>query len=238
MTTSVNAASVRTARLAGALYLAVMVFGFFGIAYVPATLEVAGDAAATAERIIASEWLFRSGIVSHLIGQIVFIFLVVTLFRLLETVNERRARLMAILALLGVPMAVLSEVDQLAALSWLESPVNGVFTQAQLQAHAMSLLDQRRQSILVTQVFWGLWLFPLGALVFRSGFLPKVIGVLLIVAGAGYVFDSLAQLLHPGFTVVTSFTFVGEVALMLWLLIKGVSMERSGEAIRQSPNEV
>ncbi|HEY5809772.1 MAG TPA: DUF4386 domain-containing protein, partial [Povalibacter sp.] len=77
---------------------------------------------------------------------------------------------------------------------------------------------------------WGLWLFPLGALVFRSGFLPKVIGVLLIIAGSGYVFDSLAQLLHPGFPVVTSFTFIGEAALMLWLLIKGVNMERSGEA--------
>jgi hypothetical protein len=215
----------RTARLAGALYLAMMPLGVFGILYVPTVLVVPGDAAATAERIAASEGLFRSGIVSHLLSQVVFVFLVLTLFRLLEAVNALLARLMVVLALLGIPIAMMSEVSQLAALMVLDGRVSGTLTQEQIRMHAMSLLDMRSQTILVAQIFWGLWLLPLAVLVFRSGFLPRVIGVLLGIAGAGYFIDSMTQLLSPGFPVVSVVTFVGELALTLWLLIKGVRVE-------------
>jgi hypothetical protein len=216
----------RTARLAGALYLAIMPLGAFGILYVPTALMVPGDAAATAARITSSEGLFRSGIVSHLVSQVVFVFLVLTLFRLLEGVNVRHARLMVVLALLGVPIAMISEVSSLAALITLQNPANGTLSPELIRAQAMSLLDMRAQAILVAQIFWGLWLLPLGALVFKSGFLPRAIGVLLAIAGAGYFVDSMTQLLSPGLPVVSVVTFVGEVALTLWLLIKGVSVER------------
>ena len=216
----------RTARAAGALYLAMMPLGAFGILYVPTALVVPGDAAATAERIAASEGLFRTAIVSHLLSQVVFVFLVLTLYRLFEGVNVRHARLMVVLALLGVPIAMMSEVSALAALMMLDTPASGMLTEGQIHAHAMSLLGVRAQTILVAQIFWGLWLLPLGALAFRSGFVPRVIGVLLAVAGAGYFIDSMTQLLSPGFPVVSVVTFVGELALTLWLLIKGVSAER------------
>jgi hypothetical protein len=175
---------------------------------------------------MASEWLFRSGTVSHLIGQIILIFLVLALYRLLKPVNREHAVLMVVLALLAVPIAFLNESNHLAALRLLANADDGAFTASQLQAQAMLFLDMRQNGILVAQVFWGLWLLPLGLLVFRSGFLPKLIGVLLVVAGAAYVIDSGTQLMFPGHATISQFTFVGEVLLPLWLLIKGVNVER------------
>jgi len=226
MTAGAHASINRTARLAGGLYLALMPFGFFGIIYVPSVLLVSGDAATTSRNIMASEWLFRSGTVSHLIGQIILIFLVLALYRLLKPVNREHAVLMVVLALLAVPIAFLNESNHLAALRLLANADDGAFTASQLQAQAMLFLDMRQNGILVAQVFWGLWLLPLGLLVFRSGFLPKLIGVLLVVAGAAYVIDSGTQLMFPGHATISQFTFVGEVLLPLWLLIKGVNVER------------
>ena len=225
MTTEADESRNRTARRAGLLYLLMMPLGVFGIVYVPSALVVRGDAAATAQRIAASEGLFRSGIVSHLLSQVVFVFLVLSLFRLLESVNGRHARLMVILALLGVPIAMLSELGHLAALSVLDAPA-GAVAPAQVQAQAMTFLDLRTQAVLISQIFWGLWLLPLGSLAYRSGFLPRPIGVLLAIAGVGYFVDSMTQLLAPGFPVVSLFTFVGELALALWLVIKGAGAGR------------
>jgi len=226
MTATGQASVNRTARLAGALYLALMPFGFFGLLYVPSVVVVPGDPAGTAANVMASEWLFRSGTVSHLIGQVIFVFLVLALHRLLKPVNDGHALVMVVLALLGVPMAFLNEVNHLAALRLLGSTNYGAFSANQLQAQAMLFLDMRQDGILVTQVFWGLWLLPLGLLVFRSGFLPRLLGILLAIAGAGYVIDSGTQLLFPGFATVSQFTFIGEVLFPLWLLIKGVSGRR------------
>jgi hypothetical protein len=200
-------------------------FAFFGILYVPSVL-VRGDAATTSRNIMTSEWLFRSGTVSHLIGQIIFIFLVLALYRLLKPVNKDHAVLMVVLALLGIPMAFLNEVNHLATLRLLSSADDGAFTSTQLQAQAMLFLDMRRSGILVAQVFWGLWLLPLGFLVFRSGFLPKLLGILLVIGGVGYLLDSGTQLLFPGLPTISQFTFIGELLLPLWLLIKGVNVER------------
>lgn len=226
MTAGAHASINRTARLAGGLYLALMPFGFFGIIYVPSVLLVPGDAATTSRNIMASEWLFRSGTVSHLIGQIIFIFLVLALYRLLKPVNKDHAVLMVVLVLLGIPIAFLNEVNHLAALRLLSSADDGAFTSTQLHAQAMLFLDMRRSGIFVTQVFWGLWLVPLGFLVFRSGFLPKLLGTLLVIAGAGYLIDSGTQLLFPGVATIGQFTFIGELLFPLWLLIKGVNVER------------
>ena len=235
MTAATHASINRTARLAGALYVAVMPFAFFGLIYVPSVLLVSGDAAATSRNILASEWLFRAGTVSHLIGQVIHVFLVLALYRLLESVNRVHAVLMAVLALLPVPMAFLNEVNQLAALRLLTNVNDGAFTASQLQAQAMLFLDMRQDGILVTQVFWGLWLLPLGLLVFRSGFLPRLLGVLLVIAGAGYVIDSATQLLSPGLPTIALFTAVGEFLFPLWLLIRGVNAERWRQVTSPSP---
>jgi hypothetical protein len=206
--------------------LALAPFGFFGIMYVPSVLLVPGDAAATSRNILASERLFRSGTVSHLISQVILIFLVLALYRLLKPVNKDHAVLMVVLALVAVPMAFLNEVNHLAALRLLGNADDGAFTSSQLHAQAMLFLDMRENGILVTLAFWGLWLLPLGFLVFRSGFLPKLLGILLVIAGAAYVIDVGAQLLFPGAPTIGQFTFVGELLFALWLLIKGVNVDR------------
>ena len=226
MTAGAHASINRTARRAGALYLALMPFGFFGIIYVPSVLLVSGDAAITSRNIMASEWLFRSGTVSLLISQVVFIFLVLELYRLLKPVNKDHAVLMVVLALLAVPIAFLNEVNHLAVLRLLANADNGAFTASQLQAQAMLFLDMRENGIQVTLVFWGLWLLPFGFLVFRSGFLPRLLGVLLVIAGASYVIDTGTRILSPGLPTISQFTFVGELLFTLWLLIKGVNVER------------
>ena len=206
--------------------MAMAPFAFFGILYVPSVLLVPGDAATTSRNIMASEWLFRSGTVSHLIGQIIFIFLVLALYRLLKPVNKDHAVLMVVLAVLGIPIVFLNEVNHLAALRLLSSADDRAFTSTQLQSQAMLFLEMRQSGILVAQVFWGLWLLPLGLLIFRSGFLPKLLGILLVIGGAGYLIDSGTQLLFPGLATISQFTFVGELLFPLWLLIEGVNVER------------
>ncbi|MFY9610044.1 MAG: DUF4386 domain-containing protein [Blastocatellia bacterium] len=226
MTAGAHTSINRTARLAGGLYLALAPLGFFGILYVPSVLLVPGDAATTARNILESEWLLRSGTVSHLIGQVIFILLALALYRLLKPVNEAHAVLMVVLALVGIPIAFLNEVNHLAALRLLKSAEDGAFTSAQLQAQAMLFLDMRQDGILVALVFWGLWLLPLGFLVFRSGFLPKLLGILLVIGGAGYLIDCATRLLYPGLPTIGQFTFVGELLFPVWLLIKGVNVAR------------
>ncbi len=226
MTSREHASINRTARLAGGLYLGMVPFAIFGILYVPSVLVVRGDAATTFRNIMASEWLFRTGTVSHLICQIMFVFLVLALYRLLETVNRNHAVLMAVLALLGVPIAFLSEANHLAVLRLLGSAGDGAFSPAQLHAQAMMFLDMRANGILVAQVFWGLWLLPLGLLVFRAGFLPRLLGILLVIGGAGYMIDSGTRMLDPGLATISQFTFIGELLFPVWLLIKGVNVER------------
>ena len=233
MTTEAEASINRTARLAGALYLAVMPFAVFGIIYVPSVLLVPGDPAATSRNILASALLFRSGTVSHLIGQVIFIFQVLALYRLLKPVNENHALLMVMLVLLGIPIAFLNEVNHLAALRLLSSTDDGAFTSTQLHAQAMLFLDMRQSGILVAQIFWGLWLLPLSFLVFRSGFLPRLLGALLMIGGAGYVIDAGMQLLFPGVPTISQVTIafamlaaIGELVFALWLLIKGVDVAR------------
>ena len=154
------------------------------------------------------------------------VFLVLALYRLLKPVNKDHAVLMVVLALLGIPIAFLNEVNHLAALRLLSSADEGAFTSTQLHAQAMLFLDMRQSGILVAQVFWGLWLLPLGLLIFRSEFLPKLLGILLVIGGAGYLIDSGTQLLFPGLAMISQFTFIGELLLPLWLLIKGVNVER------------
>jgi Domain of unknown function (DUF4386) len=217
----------KTARMAGFLYLVLAVLSAFGLVYVPSVLIVPGDAAATANNIVTSESLFRLGFVSNLIAFTVNVFVVLLLYKLLKPVNKNIASLMVILILVGLGIAMLNEVNQFVALLLLSGNYLTAFTAEQLQALASLSLDIYQQGFSVAHIFWGLWLFPLGYLVFKSGFLPKVIGVLLILAGVGYLVDFTLFFLFPDITVtVSNFTFVGELLLILWLLIKGVNVEQ------------
>ena len=217
----------KTARIAGLLYLVNGVTGFFSIIYIPSKLIVSGNAAATANNILASERLFRVGIVSELVCAAEFIFLVWVLYRLLGTVNKTHASLMVILALVAVPIMFLNALNEIAALALFHgADFLSVFDKPRLDAMAMLFLNLHSEGFGVAGIFWGLWLYPFGILVFRSGFLPRILGVLLIAACFGYLADSLTSLLLPSYEDVVGRIAnipltLGEPAILLWLLIRG-----------------
>ena len=217
----------KTARVAGALYLLNAVTGFFGIIYVPSRLIVSGNAAATAHNIIASERLFRLGIVSQLICAVEFIFLLWVLYRLLGGVNKTHASLMVILGVAFVPVMCVNVLNEIAALSLLRgADFQSVLGQPQREAMAMLFLDLHGQGFVVSEMLWGLFFFPFGVLVFKSGFLPRILGVLLIAAGFAYVADGFTSLLLPSYAdLVNRFAGIlygaGELSTMAWLLIMG-----------------
>jgi hypothetical protein len=204
----------------------VAVTGGFSMLYVP-TLIVPGDAAATVNHIRANESLFRIGVASGLICQVVFVFLVLALYRLFKGVNHIHASLMVALVVAAVPVAFLNMLNQLAALHVLSgADYLQVFEADQLNALVMLFLDLHSQGLLIVEIFWGLWLLPLGLLVLKARFMPGFIGVLLIVGFVGYSIDFLTRLLLPSYTAIVSpiagISKFGEVTMILWLLIKGI----------------
>ena len=212
----------RKARIAGLFYLLVAIFGGFAF-FVRTNLFVTDDAAATVKNIINSDLLFRAGIVSDLLGQIFGIFLVIALYSLLKTVNKNLSIIMVVLLIVPVPITCLNSLNQIAVLLLINSPdFAKVFNPDQLQTQIMFFMNLNDYGIFIAQIFWGLWLFPLGYLIFKSNFIPKVIGILLIIAGSGYLIDSLGYLLSANYNLtIASFTFIGELVLIFWLLIKG-----------------
>jgi hypothetical protein len=217
----------KTARFAGFLYLLVAVCGIFNVMYGPESLIVPGDAATTVNNIMASELLFRLSIVSDVIGQTAHIWLVLALYKLLKPVNNNHAVLMVIIGLIGVPIAMLNMLNHFAALLILSgADYLRVFTADQLQALVMFFLDLLDHGFRIAYIPWGLWLFPLGYLILKSGYIPRILGILLMIACFGYLVDFVTLLLFPNFVEIRSFTFIGELLLPLWLLIRGVNVEQ------------
>jgi len=222
----------RTARLAGFLYLASSLAGVIGLVYVPSTLILREDATATASHIIASQPLFRLGLASELISMTMFIFVALTLYRLFKGVNEGLASSMVILYLLSVPILLLNVLNGTAALRILtDTHLATVFDKAQLEALAFVFIRLHAQGLDIAQIFWGIWLIPFGILVYRSGFIPRVLGVLLIIACFGYLADSiLVTLLLPQYEHVLSqiarIVTLCELPIIFWLLIWGVKTPR------------
>jgi Domain of unknown function (DUF4386) len=215
-----------TARIAGLLYLVNGLTGFFGIVYVPSRLIVAGNTAATAQNILASESLFRLGIVSELICAVEFVFLLWILYRLLGGVNKTHASLMMILGVAFVPVMCVNLLNEIAALTLLRgADFLLAVSQPQRQAMAMLFLDLHRYGYVIGWIF-GPWLFFFGLLVFKSGFLPRALGVLLIASCFGYLVDSLTPLLLPSYAnlvgrIASIPLTLGEPAIILWFLIRG-----------------
>ena len=221
----------KTARIAGLLYLVNAVTGFFGIIYVPSRLIVSGNAGATANNIIVSERLFRLGVASELICAVEFIFLLWVLYRLLAGVSKTHASLMVMWGLAFVPIMCVNVLNEIAALTLLRSAdFLSVLGQSERESLAMLFLELHRYGYIVGWIF-GPWLFFLGVLVFKSGFLPRILGVLLIVACFGYLADSLTPLLLPSYEVIVGRIAnipltLGEPAIILWLLIRGAKDQR------------
>jgi len=213
-------------RLAGLLYVVASIPGFFALLYVPGKLIVHGDATATARNIAASEMLFRLGIAAELVAQALFIFVAVALYHLLKGVSQRHALLMLILIVSSIPIAFLNEVNSMAVLALVRGAgFLAAFEKPQRDALAMLFVNLRSYGFDVAEIFWGLWLFPLGLLVYRSGFIPRIFGVLLMLNCVTFPVSSLMSLLLPQYERVVSRWMrplgFGELAFMFWLLIMG-----------------
>jgi len=194
--------------------------------YIPSRLIVYGDATATANKIRTSELLFRVGMVGELICTIGFIFVVFALYRLLKGVNRLQASLMVTLFVVSVPLSFLSVLNKIAALTLLSrADFLSAFDPRQLDALAMAFLNWHGSALVLAQIFWGVWLIPFGLLVFKSGFLPRILGIFLIIACFGYLADSFAFLLVPAYgDIVSRYAMVlqfGELPIIFWLLIVG-----------------
>lgn len=215
-------------RSAGLLYILASIPTIFALLYVPSRLFVRGDAAATVHKIASFETLFRFGIAADLIGQALFVFVALALYELLRGVDQRLALQMLTLILVAIPIAFLNEVNSVAALIL---SLGGDFLAPLDAPHraalAMFFLKLRGYGFDIAGIFWGLWLFPLGLLVYRSGFIPRVLGALLMIACFAYLANSFTSLVTPTYAAavarwmdpVTSVEFV----FMLWLAIVGAT---------------
>jgi len=219
-------------RSAGLLYVLASIVGLFSLAYVPKKLIVTGNASATAANIVAHETLFRLGIAGNLIGQAAFIFVAFALYDLLKDVNRRNATLMVTLIVVSIPITCLNELNAMAALLLLRGgDFLSMLDKPQRDVAAMLFLKLHGRGFVVAELFWGLWLFPLGLLVYRSRFLPRFLGVWLGLAGVAWVALSITGIMWPEYqTKVDSLSqpaFFGELAFMFWLLIRGAQPRKS-----------
>ena len=212
----------KLARQAGLLYLLMSIPGVFCLIYVPSRFLVHGNASATAERILHSEFVFRIGILCELVSFIGFLFVARALYRLFKGVDQTQASLMVTLILVSLPVSFVNVVNEIAALILLRgSDYLAVFDKPQREALAMLFLQLHFHGFMVAQIFWGLWLFPFGILVIRSGFLPRFLGILLIIAAFGYLAGSLSAWdLLPHAEPIAKLTAC-ELPIILWLLIFG-----------------
>jgi hypothetical protein len=206
------------------LYPIWAVVGLFGVMYARTSLIVSGDAGATANNLVAQEMLFRAGIVGSLITQLIHIAVVLILYKLFKSVNKDHAVLLVVLGLVGVPISMLNTLNRVAALM-LASGADylGVFTTDQL--HALNLNEQ---GMYIATIFWGLWLFPLGYLIKKSGYFPKIIGNLVMIGGIGYTSEPFIRYILPE-TAATIVPIVliltmGEIVFMGWITLKGAKL--------------
>jgi hypothetical protein len=215
----------KTARVTGGLYLIIFSLGIFAELFVRQSLIVPGDIATTLEKITAAESLFRLALVSDLVRHVLLILLPLGLYALLKPVNQNIAVVMVVIALIGIPIALLNMLLHFAVLLL----VNGAgyltaISADQLHAQVRFLLDLHRYGEYIPQ-FLSLWLLPLGYLVYRSGFLPKLLGVLLVIGCLGYLTDAVSFILFNKAIEPLSFiAFLVELLFAMWLLIKGVKV--------------
>src|SRR6266571_8533736 len=228
--TKMTTSPKRIARIAGVLYLLVAIFGGFAEGFVEPRMYIAGNAATTAGNLLANSGLVRMGVVADLFNATVWIFLGMTLYLLLKHVNKSVARAMVVLVAIGASIVCLNTVFEFEGLRAATGAVNlAAFGTAGSNALVLLLLDTQHYGIFIAQIFFGLWLVPLGYLAYKSaGWFPKWLGVLLIVGGVCYLVDLLALFLVPDFGqqihlfVGVIPTTIAEVSMVIYLLVIGV----------------
>jgi hypothetical protein len=221
-----------TARIGGMLYLINIVVGFFAIGYVPGVIEVPGDAAATAHNIQAYEMLYRFGLATHIIILLTNIPLAVIFYRLFKAVNRNATLLVVFFTLVGTAIESVNLLNQFAPLIFLkDAHYVSAFTPEQLQSFTYSLLRLTGTGFNIALVFFGFYGISVGYLIFRSTFLPRIIGLFMAIGGLCYIVNSFANFLAPGFAA-GLFPYIqipsglAELTLCLWLLVMGVNVTK------------
>jgi len=221
--------TVKAARIGGGIYLLMVLTAPFSLIYVPSKLIVRGNALATADNILAHETMFRLSIFGDLIGHVIFICLAVALYCLLSTVNKTWAILMVSFVLVSAAAGFLNALNNIAAVILFRGgEFLDVIDKTQRDALWMLFVRLHSNGEFISEIFWGVWLFPFGLLVYRSGFLPRLLGVWLIIACFAWIALSITALFFPShygaaFTWLQP-AFFAEMAIMLWLLIRGANL--------------
>jgi uncharacterized protein DUF4386 len=219
----------KAARVAGAIYLSLVATGPFTLLYLPDKIIVRGNATATAGNILAHEMLFRVGIVAELVGAVIFVCLGVALYRLLSGINKTQVSLMLSFVLVSSTVGFVNTLNNIAALMLARGDdFLAIFEKPQRDGLAMLFVRLHGQGNGINEMFWGLWLLPLAWLVYKSRFLPRFLGVWLALGGFAYVILCVTSILAPQYQGrLFSFfqpAFFGELAFMLWLLVKGAKV--------------
>lgn len=220
----------RLARIAGLLYLTIAIFGGFAYGYVLASVYRAGDAAATAANVVANPGLVRSGVLADLLQATVFVFLAMTFYRLLKHVHQGVAGALVVLVAIATTIMCLSDLFQFAALRVATEGVYlAAFETASANAIIFLLLDLQHYCFLIAQIFFGLWLLPLGYLAYRSGMFPRGLGVLLAVGGSCYLVHMLVAFLVPDLNqqihgALAIPPMIAELWMVGYLLVRGVRL--------------
>ena len=226
----------KTARTAVFVFLIIFCLGISAELFIRPDIIVPGDAATTVNNIKASESLFRLSLVSDLIRQVFMVLLVLVLYKLLKPVNKNVALLMVIFALICVPMVMLNELNLFAALL-LSSGADylAAINADQLHAQVMFFLNLHEYGTFIPQIF-SFWLLLQGYLVFKSGFLPRILGILLMIGGLCYPIQAVLFFLFPNFDAMLFglFAFIGELIFYLWLLIKGINVKEWEKRVLES----
>ncbi|WP_158799948.1 DUF4386 domain-containing protein [Pedobacter sp. L105] len=218
-----------TARLAGFIYLIVVLCGTVYLQYVPSAIKLKGEPSIIIHHLTNAELLFKIGILCELICWVAFLILPIILYKLFKPVHDIAAKLMVVFAVVQVPISFINLLNKFAVLSLAGGATYlKVFPADHLSAQILFYLNLYQQGNFINQIFWGLWLYPSGYLVFKSGFLPKTLGILLMAGCVGYLLDFLGIFLFPGYdkTIISNYitlpASLGEIGICLWLMIIGI----------------
>ena len=218
----------KTAKLAGLVYLILVISGILNLMYIPSKLIVWESAPDTLRNIQQSETLFRLGIVSGIITFLAFLVLPLLLYKLLQEVNKTQALLMVVFALVSIPISFVNMLHKFSVLTLISgADYLSKLSTPELEFRVMFELDAYDNGIVLSQIFWGLWLLPFGYLMYKSGFLPRVLGILLMLGCFGYLVKFFGAFLFPDFHKTLIYRIaglpasIGEISTCLWLLIMG-----------------
>lgn len=221
-----KAGIVRNLRI---IYPVWVAFGIFSLLYVPGQTIVPGDGQATVDAINEQVLLFKLGIAGSLVTQLLFILAVVLLHRLFSGVDKRWRTWLLVLGLTGVPIAMMNTLNLLAGLTLIQAEwVPNYLDVDEISGWVMFFMELNEQGIIIASIFWGLWLFPLGALILKSGYFPKFVGWMVLLAGIGYFLSSFIRIISPEFSVLSNvleYLTFGEIIFALWLIVLGVNKD-------------